>query len=120
MAWLTRLSPWQAQVEPNVQDTDTFAYWVGRLKPLVESLRGKHWRQVTVVLANRCGAEKGVVYAGTSTVFRIHDGCVYVLGVLGKAEERCLVVDDVGYGNKHAIYEFKVGQQKDFHVPVCN
>ena len=46
-----------------------------------------------MVLANRCGTEDEVVYAGTSAVLGIQDGEVKVYGILGRGEKELLVVD---------------------------
>jgi len=68
----------------------TVAYWVERFQPLVEA---KSEKPVCVVLANRCGMEKGLCYAGSSTVIRIEKGVVSLYETAGKSEETCLVVD---------------------------
>jgi len=44
-------------------------------------------------MANRCGTEDEVVYAGTSAVLGIQDGEVKVYGILGRGEKELLVVD---------------------------
>lgn len=45
------------------------------------------------MLANRCGTEDDVVYAGTSAVLGIQDGEVRVYGLLGRGEKELLVID---------------------------
>ena len=104
MAWLTRLTVAElgtgddgARIakEP---DWETVAYWVERLRPLVqESGEGNGEREVVVVFANRCGVEPGVEeearYAGSSAVVRIRGGEVEILGGFGRGEEGVLVCD---------------------------
>ncbi|KAF2272776.1 N-terminal asparagine amidohydrolase-like protein [Westerdykella ornata] len=90
MAWLTTLSPEELAQEPLQADFTTLTYWVERFQPLVEK---KALEPVYVILANRCGMEKAACYAGTTTVLKIEEGRVSVYDVLGKGEERCLVVD---------------------------
>lgn len=79
-----------AAAEPELS---TLSYWVERLRPVVENKA----RKVIVVLANRCGIEPGadadVYYAGTTTVMRLGQGEVELWDVLGKGEERLLMVD---------------------------
>ncbi|KAF2638975.1 carbon-nitrogen hydrolase [Massarina eburnea CBS 473.64] len=92
MAWLCHLSPEELVQEPNNPDVATIAYWVERFQPLVE--KSKEVEGVTyVVLANRSGVEKGVCYAGSSTVMKIEAGGVSLFQTAGKSEEKCLVVD---------------------------
>ncbi|OAL51026.1 carbon-nitrogen hydrolase [Pyrenochaeta sp. DS3sAY3a] len=90
MAWLCHLSPTELMQEPTQPDVATVAYWVERFQPLVES---KGDKPVYIVLANRCGMEKGLCYAGSSTVLKIEKGVVSLYETVGKSEERCLVVD---------------------------
>jgi len=56
-------------------------------------------RDTILVMANRCGIEGEVCYAGTSTVTRVGRGKIGLWGICGKGEERCLVVntDDVRF-----------------------
>ena len=68
------------------------AYWVERFQPLVDRATGGE-EPVFVVLANRCGVEKSVCYAGSTTVLRVEKGGVSLYETLGKGEEKCLVVD---------------------------
>ena len=90
MAWLCHLSPVELMAEPTQPDVATLAYWVQRLQPLVDA---KSDKPVYVICANRCGMEKGVCYAGSSTVLKIEKGEVNLYEAMGKSEERCLVVD---------------------------
>ncbi|KAF2676700.1 N-terminal asparagine amidohydrolase-like protein [Lentithecium fluviatile CBS 122367] len=92
MAWLCHLSPTELLVEPGQPDVATVAYWVERFQPIVEVSREKDGATY-VLLANRCGVEKGVCYAGSSTVIKIEGGGVSLFETAGKSEERCLVVD---------------------------
>lgn len=90
MAWLCHLSPEELAENPSQPDVATVAYWVERFQPLVE-MRGE--KPVYVVLANRCGVEKGACYAGSSTVMKIEDGMVSLYETAGKSEEKLLLVD---------------------------
>lgn len=90
MAWLCHLSPEELMQNPTQADLATVAYWVERFQPFVEKAKDY---PVYVVLANRCGIEKSVCYAGSSTVIKIEKGGVSLYETLGKAEEKCLVVD---------------------------
>jgi protein N-terminal amidase len=119
MAWLTRLTPEDVELEPQTPDMATVAYWLERFHPFVDS---QPTEAIIVVLANRCGSEgsgKGcmkmehgesiemgnrVAYAGSSCVMRFQDGTVKLwerydgpkkgaVGLLGKGEEGVLVVD---------------------------
>jgi len=92
MAWLCHLSPTELMVEPGQPDIATVAYWVERFQPIVEASREKEG-PTYVLLANRCGVEKGVCYAGSSTVMMIEGGGVSLFETAGKSEEKCLVVD---------------------------
>ena len=99
MAWLSSLPADEVREREAEPDMDTFAYWLGRLSPLLND----GGREVVVVCANRCGeesgrnpcgqVEEGVRYAGTSWVGRIGKGKVSVWGLLGRGEEGLLLVD---------------------------
>lgn len=93
MAWMTRLLPDELQQGPRQPDTETFNYWVERFYPLLDASSLDPARSFIVVCANRCGIEGSASYAGTSCVMQISNGEVKVYDVLGKYEERCLVVD---------------------------
>lgn len=92
MAWLSHLTASEIAAEPAAPDVATVAYWVERFQPVVE--RSKEvpgpWY---VVLANRCGTEKSVCYAGSSTVIKVQDGGVSLFETCGRGEERVCVVD---------------------------
>lgn len=90
MAWLCHLTPDELMRDPSQPDVATIAYWVERFQPIVEARLEK---PVYVVLANRSGMEKGVCYAGSSTVLKIDQGVVSLFETAGKSDERCLVVD---------------------------
>jgi protein N-terminal amidase len=92
MAWLCHLSPEELRIEPTQPDLATVAYWVERFQPLVDRVTGGD-EPMYVVLANRCGVEKTVCYAGSTTVLKVEKGGVSLYETLGKGEERCLVVD---------------------------
>ncbi|KAK8199469.1 carbon-nitrogen hydrolase [Phyllosticta capitalensis] len=91
MAWLTRLGPEEVAADPKGVDAETLAYWLERFYPL---LKANADMPLTVIFANRCGTEGGVVYAGTSTVMRIEKGgSTKIFDILGQGEERLLLVD---------------------------
>lgn len=69
-------------------DVKTLAYWVERFKAVVDGDR-----EVLVVLGNRSGAESDVLYAGSSLVAKMGRGMVSMWDILGRGEERLLVVD---------------------------
>jgi len=69
-------------------DVDTLSYWMDRFGPVVAADR-----DTILVMANRCGIEGEVYYAGTSTVMRVGRGKIGVWGICGKGEEKCLVVN---------------------------
>lgn len=89
MAWLTRLTPQELAELPLRPDEETFAYWIQRFQPLIERKEGP----IAVVCANRCGIEGSACYAGTSSVFVVDKGNVNIYDVMGKLEEKCMVVD---------------------------
>lgn len=90
MAWLTLL-PWEEMVaRAKEPDTETITYWLERFSPYHERNSPE---EVTLVLANRCGREGDAWYAGTSCVMRIRDGKVEIFDMLGRMEEKCLVID---------------------------
>jgi hypothetical protein len=64
--------------------------WIARLEPLI---RAEIEDEIIVVLANRAGIEDDAVYAGTSVVLGIHHGEVSVYGILGRGENKLLLVD---------------------------
>jgi protein N-terminal amidase len=90
MAWLCHLSPTELAQDPSQPDIATVAYWVERFQPLVDA---KTEKPIYVILANRCGMEKGVCYAGSSAVIKIEQGIVSLYETAGKSEEKCLIVD---------------------------
>jgi len=89
-------------------DLDTIMYWLQRFEPLVQAERAVG-EDVVVVLANRCGMEPGrlagvsqgmddsgeevVSYAGSSCVMKVRNGEVQIYDMLGRAEEKLLIVD---------------------------
>ncbi|KAF5873176.1 putative carbon-nitrogen hydrolase protein [Botrytis fragariae] len=89
MAWYSDL-PKEDYEEGNVHEPDlkVFAYWVERLRPLLDANQ-----EVVIVLANRCGSEADIRYVGTSTVLKIGKGSVRAWNLLGRGEQKCLVVD---------------------------
>ncbi|EOD46436.1 putative protein n-terminal asparagine amidohydrolase protein [Neofusicoccum parvum UCRNP2] len=94
MAWLTRQSPEELAAAPQDADAETLAYWLERFYPLLDlKTRPSDAPPVIVIMANRCGTEGGVAYAGTSTVMKIERGRTQIFEILGKGEEKLLVVD---------------------------
>ncbi|KAF2199671.1 carbon-nitrogen hydrolase [Delitschia confertaspora ATCC 74209] len=96
MAWLAQLTPEELRDKPLEADFATVAYWVERFQPFVERAKERgeeNSMPVVIVLANRCGMEKGVCYAGSSTVMRIDQNGVSLYDTLGKLEESVLIVD---------------------------
>ncbi|KAK8171627.1 carbon-nitrogen hydrolase [Phyllosticta citrichinensis] len=89
MAWLTRFAAEDLAANPKREDAETLAYWLERFYPLIEA----NGEPIIIVMANRCGTEGGVVYAGTSTVMKIEKGSTKIFDILGQAEEKILVVD---------------------------
>lgn len=69
---------------------ETLTYWVQRMEPLI---RAKAEDEIIVVFCNRCGMEDDTVFAGTSAVIGIKQGEVRVYGLLGRCENKVLVVD---------------------------
>lgn len=91
MAWLTRLTTEELVQYAKEPDTETLAYWLERFSPLIKAARPE---PVVLIMANRCGIEAGGAnYAGTSAVICIQDGDVSIWGILGRWEEKCMVVD---------------------------
>jgi protein N-terminal amidase len=91
MAWLTRLSPQELAELPLRPDNETLSYWLERFFPIhVNRARDA---QVFIVFANRCGIEHGACYAGTSSVVCFREGKGFIFDILGKREEKCMVID---------------------------
>lgn len=90
MAWLTREDARSYSRAPKEPDMETLSYWLARLEPLI---REEGDDEIIIVLANRCGTEGEVVYAGTSAVLGIQGGEVKVYGILGRGEKELLIVD---------------------------
>ncbi|KAI9687487.1 MAG: Carbon-nitrogen hydrolase [Bathelium mastoideum] len=100
MAWLVPASvpraEWEAELSARGEepDVETLGYWVKRLEPLVGNEEdGQEGKGVLVCCANRTGIEEEACYAGSSVVMRLGRGEVEILGMLGKGEERVLMVD---------------------------
>ncbi|KIW09294.1 uncharacterized protein PV09_00211 [Verruconis gallopava] len=91
MAWLTRMTKEELEVDKEKPDLETLSYWIERFSPLRENTEG---RQTVIVVANRCGIEEDACYAGTSSVIRLDGrGAVEIFDLCGKNEERLMVVD---------------------------
>lgn len=90
MAGLTRLAPEELVMAPLEPDMETLTYWLERFHPFIERARPE---PVIIVIANRCGREGDVCYAGSSAVVSIQRGEVRVHGLLGRFEEALLFVD---------------------------
>lgn len=115
MAWLTHLSHEDLEQLPYEPDMNTFASWMDRFWPINMGGRrpamtghglggfgigdhsarwtGKGLEEVILIFANRCGVEGTASYAGTSSVVRMRQGNIELLGQLGRAEEDLLLVD---------------------------
>lgn len=76
---------------------DTLSYWLARLKPLIQA---DDPREVVVVLANRTGVEDDAVYAGTTAVIGVESGDVKLYGILGRGEQKLLMVDTSNHRGK--------------------
>jgi len=90
MAW-SNVSVAIDDVQPDVHDTPdarTLGYWVERFKAVIESDR-----EVLVVIGNRCGVEGDVRYVGSSLVAKMGRGKIMIWDVLGRDEERLLIVN---------------------------
>ena len=90
MAWPTQESKRSYFKKPDDPDMVALSYWLAGLEPLI---RAETEGEIIVVFANRTGAEDEAVYAGTSAVLGIHAGEVKVYGILGRGENKLLVVD---------------------------
>jgi protein N-terminal amidase len=91
MAWLADEPPSTLQTDPKLPDAATIHYWQSRFQPLLEGKDDD--REALVVACNRSGSERGVYYAGTSSVIGLQSGVVRCYGVLGRGVEDLLVVD---------------------------
>lgn len=90
MAWIGLESADWYRSDPTEPDLQTLVYWTSRLSPLIQS-RSK--REVIVVFCNRAGQEHESSFTGTSAVLGIQEGLVKVYGLLGRGENKVLVVD---------------------------
>lgn len=113
MAWLTRLTKLELDLNSDKPDLDTFSYWLERFRPLFttdptgdlpgESAYASHAdidAEVVVVLANRIGGEGmgriigDVRYAGSSCVIGLKKtGEVRLWNILGRAAQGVCVAD---------------------------
>lgn len=99
MAWLTHLSQEELRDQVMAPDMNTVAYWVDRLRPLMDDTTGaKH--EVIIVCANRVGTEGTcprigeVKYAGSSCVMSLMKGQdIRIWDIFGRAQEGVLLVD---------------------------
>jgi protein N-terminal amidase len=108
MAWVVQQGCSSGELlEP---DIDTLTNWVARLWPLI---RAQGEREVIVVLANRCGTEAEAIYAGTSCVLGIKDGEVMLYGILGRGEEKLLVVDTTQPPQSKLVTEMNLAMPED-------
>ncbi|KAJ4388735.1 hypothetical protein N0V93_006195 [Gnomoniopsis smithogilvyi] len=106
MAWLTREEAPSFISKPDEPDMETLTYWVQRMEPLI---RAKTEDEIIVVFCNRCGMEDDTVFAGTSAVIGIKQGEVRVYGLLGRCENKVLVVDT----DAPPLGRLEFGTQKD-------
>jgi protein N-terminal amidase len=93
-AWLTHIPVHELAAAAKEPDNATVVYWMERFAPLKLAAE-ERGVETTVVIANRVGTEEGGAnYAGSSCVMRFRPGGgVEIYDVLGRAEERILVVD---------------------------
>ncbi|KAF2755941.1 carbon-nitrogen hydrolase [Pseudovirgaria hyperparasitica] len=92
-AFITHLTTEALAEEPKLPDDGTLSYWLARMDPIRTATQND---RVTLVFANRCGSEGGTNYAGSSAVIRIEGGKVSILDMLGRNEEKLMVVDTDG------------------------
>ena len=104
MAWLTRLTPEELITQPPGPDQETLAYWLERFYPLIGASKDD---AVCLIMANRSGIEGGVAYAGTSTVIRIERGRTQIYDILGKTDQRLLVVDTAEVGPPWGLLTYR-------------
>lgn len=90
MAWNTLCDRAEFFQESGEPDMDSLSYWLARLQPVLHNKPGK---EVIVIFANRSGFEDTATYVGTSAVLGIKDGDISLYGMLGRDDERLLVVD---------------------------
>lgn len=94
MAWLTMLSRESLNTVPSIPDEDTILYWAERFEPIRQATAGKGYAgEKIVICGNRCGMEDHVSYAGSSTVFRFRDGRTFILDMLGRYQEKLMIVN---------------------------
>lgn len=98
-AWLTHLSQADLADQAMAPDMNTVAYWVERLRPLMNEATGAE-QDVVVICANRVGTEGTcprigeVKYAGSSCVMWLRKGQeVRIWDIFGRAQEGVLLVD---------------------------
>lgn len=90
MAWIGLESADWYQSNPSEPDLQTLVYWTSRLSPLIQA---RSQREVIVVFCNRAGQEQDSSFTGSSAVLGIQNGLVKVYGLLGRGENKMLVVD---------------------------
>jgi hypothetical protein len=90
MSWTTDEDARSYSRFPNEPDIEVLRYWLSPLWGLIET---ETEDEIICVFANRTGTDKGAVYAGTSAVLGIKAGEVLVYGVLGRGENKLLIVD---------------------------
>ena len=93
MAWMTTLTPEELMYDISQPDTRQYHYWIQRFLPLIEATANNSEQKFIVACANRCGVEGSSAYAGSSCVMRIKGGKIEVFSILGKMEQKCLIVD---------------------------
>jgi protein N-terminal amidase len=93
-AWLTHIPLEDLHAERFKPDQETVVYWMERFAPLKLAAE-KQGIETTVVIANRVGTDPPASsFAGSSCVMRFRrGGVVEIFDVLGRAEEKVLVVD---------------------------
>lgn len=102
MAWLT-LEPAESMVEQaQVPDSDTIAYWISRLRPILDHGPSSLSSEAIFVACNRTGTERDAVFAGSSSVIGLSRGSAQMYGSLGRGTEDLLVCDVPSGGKAEA------------------
>ena len=91
MAWLAAMLPEELAIRPSDPDWATLTYWIERFTPLTEQAKTRvPWMWC---LPTAAAWKRAPVLLGSSAVLRIDGTGVRLFDMLGKGEERCLVVD---------------------------
>lgn len=110
MAWNTQTDPMLFHQQIREPDMESLSYWLTRLRPMIDLGVGE---EVIVVLANRTGFEGDATYVGTSSILGIKDGDVRLYGILGRGEQRLLIVDTDDPPYARLRFEMKAGSGEE-------